>query len=74
MRALEIALLDFGGMRRAATVIRTSSGAALPMPTVNDTANVGVILNENTQVANQDVAFSQLILDSYKYSSKQVLV
>ena len=74
MRALEIALLDFGGMRRAATIIRTSSGAALPMPTVNDTANVGVILNENTQVANQDVAFSQLVLDSYKYSSKQVLV
>lgn len=74
MRALEIALLDFGGMRRAATVIRTSSGAALPMPTVNDTANVGVILNENTQVANQDVAFSQLVLDAYKYSSKQVLV
>ena len=74
MRALEIALLDFGGMRRAATIIRTSSGAALPMPTVNDTANVGVILNENTQVANQDVAFSQLILDSWKYSSKQVLV
>ena len=74
MRALEVALLDFGGMRRAATVIRTDSGAALPMPTVNDTANVGVILNENTQVANQDVAFAQLVLDAYKYSSKQVLV
>jgi HK97 family phage major capsid protein len=74
MRALEIAMLDFGGMRRAATIIRTSSGAALPMPTVNDTANVGVILNENTQVANQDVAFSQLVLDAFKYSSKQVLV
>jgi len=74
MRALEIALLDFGGMRRAATIIRTSSGADLPMPTVNDTANVGVILNENTQVANQDVAFSSLVLNSFKYSSKQVLV
>jgi len=74
MRALEIAMLDFGGMRRAATIIRTASGAALPMPTVNDTANVGVILNENTQVANQDVAFSQLVLDAFKYSSKQVLV
>ena len=35
---------------------------------------MGVILNENTQVANQDVAFSQLILDAWKYSSKQVLV
>lgn len=74
MRALEVALLTFGGMRQAATVIRTASGAALPIPTVNDTSNVGVILNENTQVANQDVTFAQLVLDAYKYSSKQVLV
>ena len=74
MRALEIALLTYGGMRQAATVLRTSTGAALPIPTVNDTTNVGVILDENTQVANQDVVFAQLVLDAYKYSSKQVLV
>jgi HK97 family phage major capsid protein len=74
MRSLEVALLTYGGMRQAATIIRTSTGAALPIPTVNDTTNVGVILAENTQVANQDVVFAQLVLDSYKYSSKQVLV
>jgi HK97 family phage major capsid protein len=74
MRAIEIAMLTFGGMRQAATVIRTASGAALPIPTVNDTNQAGVILSENTQVANQDIAFSQLVLDAYKYSSKQVLV
>jgi HK97 family phage major capsid protein len=74
MRSIEIAMLTFGGMRQAATVIRTASGAALPIPTVNDTNQAGVILSENTQVANQDIAFSQLVLDAYKYSSKQVLV
>jgi HK97 family phage major capsid protein len=74
MRALEIALLTYGGMRTAATVIRTSTGAALPIPTANDTAQAGVILDENTQVASQDVTFAQLVLDAYKYSSKQVLV
>ena len=74
MREIEIALLTFGGMREAATVIRTESGAALPIPTVNDTTQMGVILAENTQVANQDVVFAQLVLDAYKYSSKQVLV
>jgi HK97 family phage major capsid protein len=74
MRALEVALLTYGGMRQAATILRTSTGAALPIPTANDTAQSGVILDENTQVANQDVVFSQLVLDAYKYSSKQVLV
>lgn len=74
MRSLEIALLTFGGMRQRCTVIRTSTGAALPFPTVNDTTQTGVRLAENTQVANQDVVFAQLVLDAYKYSSKQVLV
>jgi HK97 family phage major capsid protein len=74
MRSIEIALLTYGGMRQAATIIRTASGASLPIPTVNDTTQTGVILDENTQVANQDVVFAQLTLDAYKYSSKQVLV
>jgi HK97 family phage major capsid protein len=74
MRALEVALLAFGGMRQRCTILRTSTGAALPIPTVNDTGNVGALLAENTQVSNQDVAFAQLVLDAYKYSSKQVLV
>jgi HK97 family phage major capsid protein len=74
MRAIEVALLTYGGMRQAASVIRTATGAALPWPTVNDTNQMGVILADNTQVTNQDVVFAQLVLDAYKYSSKQVLV
>lgn len=74
MRSLEIALLTYGGMRARCTILRTATGADLPIPTVNDTTNSGALLAENTQVANQDVAFGQVVLQSFKYSSKQVLV
>jgi HK97 family phage major capsid protein len=74
MRALEVSMLAFGGMRQAATVLRTDSGSALPIPTSDDTANKGAILNENTQASEQAITFGQLVLDSYKYTSKYVLV
>lgn len=74
MRALEVAQLTFGGMRQRSTVIRTETGAALPFPTVNDTAIVGRLLAENTVVTPTDVTFAQLVLDAYKYSSDNVLV
>jgi HK97 family phage major capsid protein len=72
MQAIEVALLAYGGVRENATVIRTATGADLPIPTVNDTSNKGAILAENTQVSDVDVTFGQLVLQSYKYSSKQV--
>jgi HK97 family phage major capsid protein len=74
MRALEVSLLEFGGMRQVATILRTDSGAALPIPTVNDTANKGAILSENTAASEQDTTFAQIVLDAYKYSSKYILV
>ena len=74
MMALEKALLWYGPMREVATILRTDTGAPLPIPTANDTAQVGAILDINTQVANQDVTFGQLVLGAFKYSSKQVLV
>jgi HK97 family phage major capsid protein len=74
MRALEVALLRFGGMREVADIIRTESGQELPWPTLNDTGNTGAILAENTQVSEQAMTFSQLVLDAYKYTSKLVLV
>jgi HK97 family phage major capsid protein len=74
MRALEISLLTFGGMRARCTIIRTEGGAAMPWPTVNDTAQAGVLLAENVAAAEQDVTFAQLVLDAYKYSSKLIRV
>ena len=74
MGALERALLTFGGMRQVATVYRTASGTDMPFPTTNDTGNAGALLAENTQVSEVDPTFGQLVLNSFKYSSKLVLV
>ncbi|HVW36036.1 MAG TPA: phage major capsid protein, partial [Pirellulales bacterium] len=72
MAKLEEALLAYGGVRQRATVMRTQTGAPLPWPTVNDTSNKGVLLAENTTVTSQDVAFGQVMLGAYKFSSKMV--
>ncbi|HEY1178602.1 MAG TPA: phage major capsid protein [Phytomonospora sp.] len=61
-------------MRQLAEVIGTDTGANLPWPTVDDTANEGAILAENTQVTEQDVTFGQASLDAYMYTSKLVRV
>lgn len=71
---LEQALKDFGGMRQAARIITTATGNDLPMPSVNDTANMGELVAENAAVTSQDIAFGQIIMKAYKYSSKTVLV
>jgi len=63
-----------GAVRAVAEVITTDTGANLPWPTVDDTANVGAILAENTQVTEQDVTFGQASLDAYVYTSKLVRV
>ena len=67
--------LAWGGMRQARTfVFQTASGNDLPIPTVNDTGNVGAIIAENTEDAEQDVTFGQVTLNAYKYTSKFVKV
>lgn len=59
-------------MRQLAEVITTDTGANLPWPTVDDTANEGAILGENTQDTEQDVVFGNAGLDAYMYTSKIV--
>jgi len=73
-RQLEEAMKAHGGVREVATVIRTATGSALDMPTVNDTSNKGAILAENAQVSEQDQTFSVVTLNAYKYSSKLIRV
>ena len=68
------AMKHFGGMRPVANVIRTTTGADLPIPTANDTASEGELLGENTAATTGDVVFGQIIMKAYKYSSKVVLV
>lgn len=64
----------YGPMLDLAETITTDSGANLPWPTNDDTANVGAILAENTQVTEQDVTLGQASIDAYMYTSKLVRV
>lgn len=70
---LEKQLLYYAPVRQVAQVLRTDKGETYNFPTVNDTTNKGEIISENTQFNTQDVAFGQVPLSAYKYSSKLVL-
>ena len=65
---------QFGGMLNVAEQIDTATGAALPWPTNDDTANKGAILSENTQITEQDILIGQAQLGAYMYTSKLVRV
>lgn len=72
--AFDEALLYYCNLREVATVLRTETGADLPIPTMNDTSQKGEIPGENTQVSSQDVTLGQVTMKAYNYSSKAVLV
>lgn len=73
--ALEQALLEFGGVRSVADIVRTDSGNDLPWPTSNDTSNKGEILDEATSFGSSvDPGFAQIVFKAFKYSSKLILV
>lgn len=62
----------FGGILGAANIITTTSGNPLNWPTNDDTANVGAILAENSQITEQDVTLGQKTLGAFTYTSKLV--
>lgn len=68
------AMVAYTPIRPYAEVITTDTGANLPWPTSDDTANEGAILAENTQVTEQDLTFGQASIDAYMYTSKMVRV
>ncbi|WP_455360016.1 phage major capsid protein [Streptomyces sp. SYSU K21746] len=64
----------YGAMRNVAEIITTETGATLPWPTNDDTANVGAILSENTAVTEQDVTIGTNDVGAFMYTSKLVRV
>lgn len=64
----------YGAMRQVADTLTTASGADLLYPSVDDTGNVGEIVNENTAFNLQDVAVGARTFKSFLYSSKIVKV
>lgn len=63
-------MLDPGVTRQ----LVTESGNLLPWPTMDDTAQSGALLAENTQAAAQDITFGNVNLNAYMYTSKVILV
>lgn len=74
MQPLERAMLAYGGVRDVSTVLRTKTGANLPIPTSDDTSNEGALLAENTIAVEKDTEFGQLVLGAFKFTSKKVLI
>lgn len=72
---VEKALLFFGGMRVVGSqVITTDTGADLPWPVYDDTANVGRRLAESTAVTQTDVAVGVRIMKAFVYSSDEIRI
>lgn len=67
-------LKAYGGLLGLSNVIHTSTGNPLPWPNNDDTANIGSIIGENTQVTELDLAIGQRILNAWTYTSNLVLV
>lgn len=74
MQPIEIALLQFGAPRQYSDVVRAGNGREIPWPTVNDTNQKGVIVDENAAVPQQDVVFGQATTKPWMYSSKYIPV
>jgi HK97 family phage major capsid protein len=73
---LILAMKPYGGVRQSrVNVIRTAAGNDLPIPTNDDTANVGAIVGESAAAGSAtDPIFAQRILKAYKYTSKTFLI
>lgn len=75
VRSLEVSMLTYGGMRLVSEVFRTDGVGDVPWPTVNDTSNSAVILDEATSFGSSvDPTFGAVVFKAFKYSSKPILV
>lgn len=66
----------YGGMFNCgATVLNTTTGADLPIPTVDDTSNTGALVaEEGSQASGTSASLGQKTLHAYLYSTKIVKV
>jgi len=78
---LERRMLYYGPFGQASTnapfrSIVTSSGASMPMPTLNDTANSGAILTEGSDASSSPTAltFSSVTFGAYNFTSQLLKV
>lgn len=72
MQPLVEAMKLSGGLLAHATIVPSDSGSDMPIPTDNETSVQGEIITENSVHNEADITFSQVILQSFLYSSKIV--
>jgi HK97 family phage major capsid protein len=68
------ALKAYGGIREAATVLRTSMGNDMAFPTSDGTSEVGELIAQNITATDLDPSFNTVGIPVYKFSSKVVAV
>lgn len=68
------AISTFSPVERWAEVIETTTGEDLKLPKNDDTGNEGAILQENVQITEQDMVFSEVTMGAFMYTSKLVRV
>ncbi len=64
----------FGGVRKVANVIETTTGQSLIWPSNDDTGNPAVIIGEDTQVSELDLSFGQKTLSAYMWTTGAVRI
>ena len=64
---IEVALKAYGGMFEAATILNTSHGGDLILPTVNDTSAKATIVSESDQSPKRAPSFGSVVLKAYTY-------
>ncbi len=65
----------YGRVRNLATVHSTTTGAPLPMPKVDDTANTGeIVADGGAHTTTADPTFGLVTLGAFKYGSKAIIV
>lgn len=71
---LEEAMKWFGGILGNVGTFDTETGNPLPWPTDNDTAQMGRLLTENTQLTQTGITFGQVTFNAYIFTTDIVLV
>lgn len=76
MDELIVTMKAYGPMNDTNTIreVATTSGNPIPWPSMDDTANKGRRLAENTTVNTATLAFGAKLLNAYKYTTDVVLV
>jgi len=73
MKSVIEAMKQFGTLRNKATVLKTEHGNNFDVPLNNDTANVAVIVGQNSGPATLEIDFSKKTLGAFKYQTVVVV-